>query len=110
MSVALLYGAKSKRIKTNLVLCKKNKHNKNCLKTNLISACKKVTHWLAKKRLKPHCSKTDVIYFKGRPTQLKISGEEITNATHTKVLDIIIDQKLTFLQQKEMAKATLLKK
>lgn len=80
------------------------------LQDTLESSCERISQWLCKWRLKANCLKTDVIYFKGQPTQMKISGEYINIASKTKVLGVVVDQKLTFKHQKDVAKSTLSRK
>ena len=80
------------------------------LNENIKSACESISQWLSKWRLKANCSKTDLIYFKGTPAQMQISHENINSATETKVLGLVVDQKLTFKHQREVAKSTLTRK
>lgn len=86
------------------------KQNEAQLEDNLRSACKKISEWLSKWRLKANCTKTDLIFFKGQPTQMRISNENINITTETKVLGLIVDQSLKFKHQKDLAKSTLTRK
>lgn len=86
------------------------KPNQTELNSTLSTTCDKVSDWLSKWRLKVNCSKTDVIYFKGQPTQLQISKQDIHITKETKVLGLLVDQTLRFKQQKEQARTTLAKK
>ena len=86
------------------------KPNETQLEENLKSTCESISQWLSKWRLKANCTKTDLIYFKGQPTQMKISNENINITSETKVLGLIVDKSLKFKQQKELAKSTLNRK
>ena len=87
-----------------------SKSNENELVETLKQNCQHISQWLTKWRMSANCAKTDVIWFKGKSYQLEICNEKLNNTTETKVLGVIIDQNMSFIQQKANAQGIVTKK
>ena len=92
---------------TSIVL---NADNDVSLSEKCQSCCDSISNWLEKWRLKANCSKTDLIVFKGSCIVPNISGEKINKSSQTKVLGIVIDERLTFDQQLRNCQNSLVQK
>ena len=90
------------------VIC--SKPDDNTLNDTLERNCKTFSDWIHKWRMKANCSKTDVMWFRGHPTPLTISNEDINTAHSTKVLGITIDDNLTFQIHREESKGIIARK
>ena len=69
--------------------------NNSDLSRNCQDACTAITKWLHIWRLKANCSKTDIIVFKGTCDLPILSNEQILQREDSKVLGILIDEKLS---------------
>ena len=70
--------------------------NHSDLSRNCQDACTAITKWLHIWRLKANCSKTDILVFKGTCDLPILSNEQILQREESKVLGILIDEKLSF--------------
>ena len=69
--------------------------------------CDLLSNWLLKWRMKANCGKTETVCFKGNLDPLRLSGDLICQTKQSKVLGLIVDESLSFKDQKAHANATL---